>query len=150
MRRAAVAVALLAFLAGCGGGEVGAGDGSGPLRWAGKPTLFTPDTLPGDRILTGRLRNQSVRRVRVQLSDVRVLARDGSRVAAQPIFLDTFGKSLWPAGRGPEVMPDTELLRTGRIAFLRPGEEVPITVAWHAAAGRPAVVDYGSGMIPVP
>ncbi len=35
------------------------------------------------------------------------------------------------------------LLRTGRIAFLRPGEEVPFTVAWHAVDGEPAVVDYG-------
>ena len=37
-------------------------------------------TLPGDRILTGVLRNESLRRVRVDLPDVRVLARDGDRV----------------------------------------------------------------------
>jgi hypothetical protein len=129
---------------------VRAGDGSGPLRWAQRPLLFSPATLPRDRILTGRLRNDSVRRVRVELADVRVLARDGSPVAAQPIFLQTFGKSLWPAGRGPDVMPESELRRTGRLAFLRPGEELPITVSWHAAAGRPAAVDYGIGLLPVP
>jgi hypothetical protein len=138
---------------GCGGGskaDVGAGAGSGPLRWAAAPELFTPQTLPGDRILTGRLRNQSVRRVRVNLGDVTVLSRSGDPVQAQPIFLQNFGKSLWPPGRGPDVMPDTELLRTGRLAFLRPGEEVPLTVAWHASAGRPAAVDYGEGLVPVP
>ena len=47
-------------------------------------------------------------------------------------------------------MPHSELVRTGRIAFLRPGEEVPLTVAWHAADGRPVVVDYGEGSLRVP
>ena len=51
------------------------------------------------------------------------------------MFLNTFGKSLWSPGRGPEQMPDSELVRTGRIAFLRPGEQVPFTVAWHAKDG---------------
>jgi hypothetical protein len=148
----AVVVVTVVAAAGCGGGgPAHAGDGSGPLRWAAAPELFTPATLPGDRILTGTLRNQSVRRVRVNLTDVRVLARNGDPIAgAQPVFLQTFGKSLWSPARGPDVMPDSELLRTGRLAFLRPGEEVPITVAWHARSGRPAAVDYGAGLVPVP
>jgi hypothetical protein len=149
---AAVACGLAA--AGCGGSHgpaaVKAGDGSGPLRWAQRPLLFTPDTLPGDRILTGRLRNDSLRRVRVKLADVRVLAHDGARVPAQPIFLQTFGKSLWPVDRAPDTVPESELHRTGRLAFLRPGEEVPLTVAWHARSGTPAAVDYGIGLLPVP
>jgi hypothetical protein len=145
-----VAAAALA-VAGCGGsGGTLAGAGSGPLRWAEEPLLFTPETLPGDRILTGTLRNDSVRRIRVDLPDVRVLARDGNPVPATPVFLDTFGKTLWSPGRGPEQMPETELLRTGRIAFLRPGESVPFTVSWHAEDGQPAVVDYGEGSLEVP
>ena len=151
------AVACGLATAACGGNPtaggravVHAGDGSGPLRWAAPPLLFTPETLPGDRILTGRLRNDSLRRVRVKLADVRVLAHDGARLAAQPIFLDTFGKSLWPVDRVPSSVPESELHRTGRLAFLRPGEQVPITVAWHVASGRPAAVDYGIGLLPVP
>jgi hypothetical protein len=154
MRRAllaAAAVVLALAPAGCGGsGGSVAGDGNGPLKWAGEPLLFTPETLPGDRILTGILRNDSLRRVRVDLPDVRVLGDDGSRVAATPVFLNTFGKTLWSPGRGPEQMPETELRRTGRIAFLRPGEEVPFTVSWHAADGAPTVVDYGAGSLRVP
>ena len=155
MRRATLAALGLAATAlvatGCGGsGTTVAGHGSGPLKWAAEPQLFTPESLPGDRILTGTLRNDSLRRVRVNLPDVRVLAADGDRVAATPVFLNTFGKSLWSPGRGPEQMPDTELVRTGRIAFLRPGQEVPLTVAWHAADGEPAVVDYGGGSLRVP
>ena len=153
MRRPQLAVALIAAaaLAGCGGspGRV-AGSGSGPLKWVEEPTLFTPDTLPGDRILTGYLRNDSVRRVRVDLPDVRVLARNGDVVAASPVFLNTFGKSLWSPGRGPAQYPESELLRTGRIAYLRPGEQIPFTVAWHAKDGKPAVVDYGAGSLRVP
>jgi hypothetical protein len=153
MRAAAGALIAAAALAaaGCGGSGGGvAGDGSGPLTWAGEPLLFTPETLPGDRIVTGRLRNDSVRRVRVDLPDVRALARDGREVPATPVFLQTFGKSLFSPGRGPEQLPDSELLRTGRIAYLRPGEEVPFTVAWRAADGDPAVIDYGDGSLPLP
>jgi hypothetical protein len=152
MRRAAVLAALAAVaLAGCGSsGSHVSGSGAGPLKWAEEPLLFTPDTLPGDRILTGYLRNESVRRVRVNLPDVRVLARNGDVVAAAPVFLNTFGKSLWSPGRGPEQMPESELVRTGRIAHLEPGEQIPFTVAWHAEDGEPAVVDYGAGSLRVP
>ena len=152
MRPALVtALAVAALLVGCGGsdGKV-SGQGSGPLKWAEEPLLFTPDTLPGDRILTGYLRNDSVRRVRVNLPDVHALARNGDRVAASPIFLNTFGKNLWSPGRGPDVMPDSELVRTGRIAFLRPGQKIPFTVAWHVKDGTPVVVDYGAGSVRVP
>jgi hypothetical protein len=125
------ALAATALLAGCGGsGGVVGGTGQGPLKWAEEPLMFTPDTLPGDRVLTGYLRNDSVRRA--------------------PVFLNTFGKSLWSPGRGPSQLPDSELVRTGRIAFLQPGEQVPFTVAWHAADGEPMVVDYGAGSLRMP
>jgi hypothetical protein len=147
-RAALAAVLAAAVLCGCGGGD--GSRGPGPLSWAERPLLFTPETLPGDRILTGKLRNDSTRRVRVDLPDVRMLAADGDAVPATPVFLQTFGKTLWAAGRGPSQVPDTELQRTGRIAVLSPGEEVPLTIAWHAADGEPARVDYGEGSLPLP
>jgi hypothetical protein len=145
MRRLAVLVAAAALFAGCGDEEH-----SGALAWSGEATVFAHPTLPDDRMLTGRVRNQGLRRVRVDVADVRMLAADGSRVPATPVFLQTFGKSLWSPGRGPEQMPDTELRRTGRIAFLKPGEEVPLTVAWHAADGAPVRVEWGGGSLRVP
>jgi hypothetical protein len=73
----------------------------------------------------------------------------GRRVGSAPVFLDTFGKSLWSPERGPAQYPESELLRTGRIAWLKPGETVPFTVGWHAAE-RPVRIDYGVGSLPIP
>ncbi len=148
MRRAALGLLLL-LLAGCGGGGSDGPRGSGPLVWAEAPLEFTPATLPGDRILTGMLRNEGLRRLRVDLPDLRVRDADGDGVAANPVFLQTFGKPLWSPGRGPQQMPETELLRTGRIAWLKPGETVPFTVAWHRPAA-PTRIEYAEGWVPIP
>jgi hypothetical protein len=137
------AVAVLAMTA------FGGPDRIGPLAWSGKTELFTHPTLPGDRILTGTLRNDGIHPLRVDIGDVRVLDSDGKAVPSNPVFLQSFGKTLWAAGRGPQTVPDTELLRTGRITMLRPGEEVPLTIAWHAKDGTPARVDYGDGSLSI-
>ena len=158
MRRAALAlIALISpaavALAGCGGGmersDGASPRGDGPLVWTEKPVQFTPETLPGERILTGKLRNEGMRRLRVDLPDLRIRDSGGEPVAAQPIFLQTFGKSLWSPGRGPDVMPETELVRTGRIAWLEPGQVVPFTIAWRAPAA-PSRIEYDGGWVPVP
>jgi hypothetical protein len=111
--------------------------------------VYTPETLPGDRILTGTLRNEGLRRLRVDLPDLRVRDAAGDGVAANPVFLQTFGKSLWSPGRSPAQMPETELLRTGRLAWLKPGESVPLTVAWHRPAA-PTRIEYAEGWVPIP
>jgi hypothetical protein len=151
VRRVALAAALAALAAtGCGGVDGGArAGGSGPLVWTAPPLEFTPETLPGERILTGQLRNEGLRRLRVDLPDLRIRDADGDEVEAQPVFLQTFGKSLWAAGRGPQQVPDTALQRTGRIALLTPGEEVPLTIAWHDEDGEPTRIDYGEGSLPI-
>ncbi len=144
MRR--LALLGLVMIAGCGGGRA---DGSGPLAWVEPPLVFTPETTPGDRILTGTLRNDGLRRLRVDLPDLRIRDAGGDDVAAQPVFLQTFGKSLWSPARGPAQIPETELLRTGRMAWLKPGETVPFTLAWRAPAA-PARIEYDGGWVGVP
>jgi hypothetical protein len=128
---------------------LGARAGSGPIGWSGDTELFTHPTIPGDRILTGTLRNDSTHTLRVDIADVRLLTSGGEVVPSAPVFLQTFGKSLWAAGRGPRQVPDTELLRTGRIALLSPGEKVPLTIAWHDKDGEPSRVDYGDGSLSI-
>ncbi len=143
----AAALAVAAFVA---LSSLGGVDRTGPLAWSGDSEVFTHPTLPGDRVLTAKLRNDGLHPLRVDIGDVRLLDSDGREVASTPVFLQAFGKSLWAAGRGPQQMPDTELQRTGRIALLKPGQEVPLTVAWHAADGDPVRVEYGRGSLGLP
>ncbi len=152
-RRRAVALAVLAVLATAlfvALSSLGGDARSGPLSWSGDAEVFTHPTLPEDRVLTAKLRNDGIHPLRVDIGDVRLVTSSGAEVTSAPVFLQTFGKSLWAAGRGPSQVPDTELQRTGRIAVLSPGEEVPLTVAWHAADGEPARVVYGEGSLPLP
>jgi hypothetical protein len=143
----AAAVAAAAFV---GLSSLGGGERVGPLDWSGDAEVFTHPTLPGDRVLTARLRNDGIHPLRVDIGDVRLLTADGREVASSPVFLQAFGKTLWSAGRGPVQEPDSELQRTGRIALLEPGEEVPLTVAWHDRDGEPARLDYGRGSLSLP
>jgi hypothetical protein len=101
-------------------------------------------------VLTAKLRNDGLHPLRVDIGDVRLLDSSGHEVASAPVFLQAFGKTLWAAGRGPQQEPDTELQRTGRIALLKPGQEVPLTIAWHAADGDPVRVDYKRGSLGLP
>ena len=142
---AALGVAIFLAMSSLGGVER-----TGPLTWSGNADVFTHPTLPGDRVLTAKLRNDGLHPLRVDIGDVRLLDSSGNEVASTPVFLQTFGRSLWSAGRGPQQVPDTELLRTGRIALLRPGQEVPLTVAWRDRDGKPVRVDYGSGSLGLP
>lgn len=153
LRRRLVAAAIAAALTGAvyfALSSLGGSDRVGPLTWSGDAEVFTHPTLPGDRVLTARLRNDGLHPLRVDIGDVRLLAADGQEVASSPVFLQAFGKTLWAAGRGPMQEPDTELLRTGRIALLKPGQEVPLTIAWHDRDGEPARLDYGRGSLALP
>jgi hypothetical protein len=142
---AALGVAIFLALSSLGGAER-----TGPLAWSGHAEVFTHPTLPGDRVLTARLRNDGLHPLRVDIGDVRLLDADGREVASSPVFLQAFGKTLWAAGRGPQQEPDTELQRTGRIALLKPGQEVPLTIAWHDRDGEPVRVDYKRGSLGLP
>jgi len=153
VRRRLVAAAVSAALTGAaffGLSSLGGGDRTGPLDWSGDAEVFVHPTLPEDRVLTAKLRNDGIHPLRVDIGDVRLLDAAGREVASSPVFLQAFGKSLWAAGRGPVQEPDTELQRTGRIALLQPGEEVPLTVAWHARDGEPVRLDYGRGSLSLP
>jgi hypothetical protein len=149
-RRRAVALVLVGAAVILGMSSVGGDDRSGPLTWSGHGEVFTHPTLPGDRVLTAKLRNDGLHPMRVDIGDVRLLDASGREVMSTPVFLQTFGRSLWAAGRGPQQVPDSELQRTGRIAVLRPGEEVPLTVAWHVKDGDPVRVDYKRGWLSLP
>ena len=126
--------------------------GSGDLAWAGSPRVFTPSRLPHDRVLSARLRNDSLREVRLSVQDLRLEDEMGRRVDATAVFLDSFVHGLYPPTRQPRQVSDSELRRTGRLAVVAPGASVPLTVAWRRGrgAGPPLRLRYGSGYLPVP
>ena len=146
---AMIGIATLAAVAVIAFAGLGSDGRIGPLGWTGKGEVFKHPTIKDDRVLTGTLRNDGTHPLRVDIGDVRLLSDDGTVVPATPVFLQTFGKSLWAGGRGPQQVPDTELQRTGRIALLTPGEEVPLTVAWHDKDGKPVRIDYGEGSLSI-
>ena len=152
--RAEVALATtlcVALLAGCGDGD--GGESAGRLVWVGTPKVYRSKTLPNDRVLSGTVRNDSLRRVEIDTKDVRLVDRDGDRVGGTAVFLRTFAHQLFPPTREPAGgIPEQELLRLGVKAKLDPGKEAPLTVSWRISPGRerPVRVDTGQGSLPIP
>jgi hypothetical protein len=147
------AVLIVVAIAALVSSDGGAGDeGAGDLAWARSPRVFTPERLPQDRVLSARLRNESLRRVTLSVDDLRLEDADGRTVASTAVFLDSFVHGLYPPTRQPAQVSATELRRTGRLAVIAPGESVPLTVAWRreGGVGAPVRLDYGRGYLPVP
>ena len=147
---ALLTVAAIAALALRDGGE--SAQGAGDLRWARSPAVFTPPRVPHDRILSARLRNDSLRRIRLSADELRLEDAGGRTIEATAVFLDSFVHGLYPPTRQPAQVSESELRRTGRLALMAPGESVPLTVAWRPAPDveGPLRLDYGSGSLPVP
>ena len=144
-----IVVAITALLLSDGGaGDEGAGD----LAWARSPRVFTPESLPQDRVLSATLRNDSLRRIRLTVDDLRMEDANGETVESTAVFLDSFLHGLYPPTRQPAQVSESELRRTGRLAVIAPGDSVPLTVAWRREGGvdAPVRLDYGRGYLPVP
>lgn len=152
LRGAIALAAAAAALAGCSGS--GGGTAAGDLVWVGSPRVFTPPDLPGDRILSGRVRNDSLRRVDVTAKDLRLVDADGRAVeGSSAVFLATFAHQLFPPTREPPGgIPERELVRLGVKAKVEPGKEVPLTMSWRQRPGAkpPVRVDTGGGSLPLP
>jgi len=150
MRRGAAFALVALALAGCSG----AGEdqqGSGDLAWEKEPQIQTPETLPQDRILSGTIKNESLRQVDLTAKTLRVLDSEDRPLKSSAIFLAGFGRGLYPPQREPDQISDFELERTGKITKLKPGQTVALTVSWRLKEGEPeaAQVDYGSGTLPI-
>lgn len=149
---AAIVVPLLLLRGGdspAQGGAVGA-----TLGWEGTPQVVAVDGLPRDRILTGRLTNESPRPADLSVDDVTVLGADGEEVRSSVRFLGNFAHGLFSADaihfRGQPG--DSERRRLGEIATLKPGQAIPITLSWRVAEGGapPARVDFGGSTVELP
>jgi hypothetical protein len=152
--RALVLGASLALTAalplGCSDDE---GMGVGDLVWVQPPKVYREATLPRDRVLVGRIRNDSLRPIKVAASDVRAVDEDGDALRGNATFIRGFIHPLYPPTRPPPGgLPESELVRTGRELRLEPGKTAPLSVAWRLAPGAkaPVRIDYGRGSLPIP
>ena len=140
---AAAAVAI----GGCGGGDR---DAAGQLSWSGKPRLLRPPTLPDDRILSGRVANDSLEVIELTASDLELVDAEGEAIEANAIFLEGYVKPLESRNRPSQETVD-ERRRRGLEARIEPGRTVPVTLSWHQPRGRaPDRIEYGAGSLPLP
>ena len=138
----ALASLLALAAAGCGGSG-----GTGQLRWDGEPTVVSPPSLPNDLIVSGMVRNDSLRELRLTASKVKLLDKNGHEIHGITVFLNAYLHGLYPPTRGPFPRPAGEQERTGLTARVKPGKTLPFTVAWRLPkrADVPVRIDYGVG-----
>lgn len=124
------------------------------LGWAGVPQVTKVPELPRDRILTGRLANESLRPAELDVDRVRLVDARGRDVRSTARFLSNFAHGLFSAesinlyGKPG----DGERRRLGEIATVKPGESVPITLSWRVPSGAaaPIAVDFGGSTVELP
>jgi hypothetical protein len=148
---ATVALAAAAGAAtGCGNG---AKQGGGGLSWAGTPRIFLPRGTPGDRVLIGRVRNDSRDTLHILASRVIVRDAGGTPLRGSAGFTATFAHGLYGAFQRPARLSHAEAVRLGLEVYLPPGRTAPFFAAWHVPPGvrRPLRIDYGAGtLVPPP
>jgi hypothetical protein len=149
VRFAALAATLLLVAVGAAGCGADEELGSGDLMWEKKPRIFTNPNLPDDRILAGTVRNDSLETVNLTARDLDVRNPGGDDMESAAVFAQTFVRGVFPQNRGDEI-PESEQLRIGLRARLKPGESAPLTVSWRQQGEHASVVDYGAGTLPVP
>ena len=120
--------------------RIAGSSGGGKLAWEGRPEVVTPKTLPRDRILTADLRNDTLKEVDLRADqDVKLLDRTGRQVVHTTIFIEGFGRDIYPP-RYRRKIPLQDQLRLGLRAKIKPGESVPITAPWRVRSGGGDVV----------
>ena len=144
MAGAAVALTML----GCGG------EGrEEKLAWMGRPRVVVPPDLPHDRILSGRVRNDSDEPLRLRVEDLRLEGAGGRGLEADFGFIAGYVMPDATQNRAPDLDQSSgaEKRRLGRVVELEPGETAPLTVAWRLRPGEPrrARLDYGTGSLTV-
>jgi hypothetical protein len=157
MKWAIAATVLL--LAGVGGlllagerdGATQAATGTAHLQWKAKPDLILVPELPRDRILTGNIRNASLRAVDLEAERVQILDAAGRRLKATALFSHHFSHGLYPWSmhvKGSKF----ERRRTGKLATIKPGQDVPLTLSWRVGSGgaEPVEVRFDGGTLALP
>ena len=121
----AVALAVLAGSAGCGGGAAS-------VAWKGRPRS---GPVEGGQMLFGTLVNRSARPLQLRAADVRVLDHSGRELAAAAAFSGGYNAGIALRGFGAEMfaaaMPGAG---DGAKVDVAPHAMVPLSVSWKGEA----------------
>jgi hypothetical protein len=149
---AAVVAAAVAVLAGAVALSGGENDGGGTLSWASEPRITTPRTLPRDRVLVSRVRNDTLEDVDLIAADVRIVDADGHALQSTARFLSAYAHGLFPPLQRPTTPAEAEQRQLGEIVTLRPGESAPVTLSWRVPEGGepPVRADFGVASLDLP
>ena len=147
---AVVPLSLMSF----GGGGTGPRPVRATLGWDGTPQQTGVPGLPRDRILTGRLTNESLRPAELDVEDVKVLDAAGRQLPSTVRFASAFAHGLFsPESINRYGKPgQAERRRLGEIATVNAGESVPITLSWRLRpdGSRAAAVQLGDSRVTLP
>lgn len=116
------------------------------------PKVYTPDTLPNDRILSGQVRNDSLRGVQLTAkSDLKLVDKSGRDVTHTALFAAGYSRDIYPP-RDRHQLPEKDAERLGYKAKLRPGDSRPLTVSWRQGHGRrtPVRIELPSNSLDLP
>jgi hypothetical protein len=131
----AVALAVLAGSAGCGGG-------SASVAWKGHPRS---GPIEGGQMLFGTLVNRSARPLQLRAGDVRVLDRSGRELSAAAAFSGGYNAGIALRGFGAEMFAAaTPSASDGAEVALAPAATVPLSVSWK---GEAAVVEVAGARL---
>jgi hypothetical protein len=144
-------VGALLLLGDRDGGATQAATDTARLQWKEKPNLILVPELPRDRILTGQLRNASLRAVDLDSKRVQILDAKGRSLRATALFSQSFSHGLYPWSMNVEGSK-FERRRVGKIATIKPGQTVPLTLSWRVPAGgsQPVKVRFDGGTLTLP
>lgn len=143
-----VVIGVVVLMSSGGSGQ----KGYGRLAWEHKPLVFKVKTLPRDRILSGRLRNDSLKEVDLTArKDIRLVDRRGRSVLHTAIFAEGYSRDIYPP-RDRRLLPDPDQVRLGYKAKIKPGQTRPITLAWRVrnADRAPVRVELPNGELALP
>lgn len=162
MSRAALAaaVAVIVLVAGTvlvlatsgSPGGYGGGKSYGRVTWAEKPKVYRFKTIPDDRVLSGRLRNDSFKEVDlVARRDVKLVDAAGRAVEHAATFTPGYGRDIYPP-RYLRQIPEADQLRLGIKAKIKPGKTAPFTLTWRVRRGGrpPTRIELPGGVLSVP
>jgi hypothetical protein len=152
--------AILVLAAGVGGllllgerdgGATKAATDTARLQWKEKPSLIMVPELPRDRILTGHLRNASLRAVDLDSERVQILDDKGHALRATALFSQGFSHGLYPWSMNVKGSK-FERRRIGKIATIKPGQTVPLTLSWRLGknGSEPVEVRFDGGTLSLP